>query len=127
MLLTHYGRKSGKPHHTVLEVVHFDPATHESAVLSAYGERADWYQNIQAHPAVMVETSRERYHPQQRVLNMEESYLALRIYERRYRRAFVAVMRFLGYPYDGTDQGLHALAQRVHIVAFRPKATDIAE
>jgi deazaflavin-dependent oxidoreductase (nitroreductase family) len=127
LLLTHYGRKTGKSRHTVLEVVRYDPVTHESAVLSAYGDRADWYQNIQAHPAVLIQTGRERYRPQQRLLNAEECYIALHIYERRYRHAFLGVMRFLGYPYDGTDQGLHVLAQRVHMVTFRPKASDVTE
>jgi deazaflavin-dependent oxidoreductase (nitroreductase family) len=59
--LTHRGRKSGKIYQTVLEVVHYDPATRESAALSAWGERADWYQNIVARPAIEVQTGGDRY------------------------------------------------------------------
>ena len=57
------GRKSGRTYQTVLEVVHYDPATRESTVLSAWGERADWYQNILAHPAIEIQTGGERYTP----------------------------------------------------------------
>ena len=121
LMLTHRGRKSGKLRQTVLEVVHYDPATRESAVLSAYGERADWYQNILAHPAVEVQTGRSRYAPQYRLLEVDERFAALKIYQRRYRRAFQAVMRFLGHPYDGTEASLHALADSVVMVAFRPR------
>lgn len=123
LFLTHQGRKTGAVRHTVLEVVGFDTTTHESAVLSAYGERADWYQNILAHPALEVRTGLERYTPQQRLLEENERMAALRVYQRRYRRAFRAVMRFLGYPYDGTDAGLRALAKIVVMVAFRPQVT----
>jgi deazaflavin-dependent oxidoreductase (nitroreductase family) len=121
LLLTHRGRKSGKLRHTVLEVVHFDHATGESAVLSAYGERADWYQNIQANPPVEVLTGGTRYTPQYRLLEVSERLAALRIYQRRYRRAFQAIMRFLGHPYDGTEAELRALAESVLMVAFRPR------
>lgn len=123
LLLTHQGRKSGRIYHTVLEVVHYDAAMHESAVLSAYGERADWYQNILAHPALEVRISASRYTPQQRLLEPKESLAALRVYQRKYRPAFRSVMRFLGYSYDGSAAGLRALADLVVVVAFRPQQT----
>ena len=121
LLLTHRGRKSGQLRYAVLEVVGYDPATHESAVVSAYGERSDWYLNIQAHPAVEAQTGWSRYAPQFRLLSPEERYVALAAYQRRYRSAFQTVMRFLGYSYDGTDTGLRALADLVVMVAFRPQ------
>ncbi|HEX9036402.1 MAG TPA: nitroreductase family deazaflavin-dependent oxidoreductase [Ktedonobacterales bacterium] len=121
LLLTSRGRKSGLPRRTVLEVVRFDPVTRESAVLSAYGERADWYQNIAASPPIEVQTGSSRYIPRYRLMASDERLAALRIYARRYRRAFRSVMRFLGYAYDGTEAGLRALADSVLMVAFRPR------
>ncbi len=104
----------------MLEVVRYDPATSESAVLSAFGTRADWYRNLQAHPAVEVWTGRRRYLARYRLLDSGERLVALQIYQRRYRRAFRAVMRALGNPYDGSEAGLRALADTVLMVAFRP-------
>jgi hypothetical protein len=43
LLVTHRGRRTGLLRQTVVEVLHYDPATRESVVLSALGERADWY------------------------------------------------------------------------------------
>lgn len=120
LLLTHRGRKTGQLRRAVLEVVSYDSATRESVVMSAYGERADWYQNIQAHPAVEAQTGWSRYAPQYRLLSPEERYVALAAYQRRYRRAFQAVMRFLGYSYNGAEAGLRTLADSVVMVAFRP-------
>lgn len=121
LLLTHRGRKTGILRHTVLEVVRYDPATRESAVLSAYGARADWYRNIQANPPIEVQTGRSRYIPRYRPLDSDERYAALQIYERQYRRAFRTVMRLLGYHYDGTPASLRALADTVVMVAFSPR------
>lgn len=124
LLLTQRGRKTGQIRRTVLEVVHYDPATRESAVFSAYGDRADWYRNIQARPAVEVQTGWSRYAPQYRLLSPDERFAALQIYQRRYRRAFRAVVRFLGYPYDGSEAGLRAMADMALMVAFRPRASN---
>ncbi|HEU5439626.1 MAG TPA: nitroreductase family deazaflavin-dependent oxidoreductase [Ktedonobacterales bacterium] len=121
LMLTHRGRTTGKLRRTVLEVVRYDPATHESVVVSAYGERADWYRNLLAHPPLEVRTGGSRYVPQYRLLDPDERRAALRRYQRRYPRAFRAIMRFLGYPYDGTEAGLRALAGAVSMVAFRPQ------
>jgi deazaflavin-dependent oxidoreductase (nitroreductase family) len=121
LLLVHQGRKTGKIRRSVLEVVHYDPVTRESAVLSAYGDRADWVRNLLAHPPLKVCTGGDCYAPQYRLLDTDERLVALRIYQRRYRRAFRAVMRFLGHPYDGSEAGLQALADSVLMVAFRPR------
>src|SRR5918911_4987582 len=65
LLLIHRGRRSGLLRETVLEVVRYTPATKESVVLSAWGERADWYRNIKASPAMEVWTGGERFVPEQ--------------------------------------------------------------
>jgi deazaflavin-dependent oxidoreductase (nitroreductase family) len=54
LLLGHLGRKSGLLRETVLEVILYDPATREGVVLSAWGEKAGWYRNIEAVPALEV-------------------------------------------------------------------------
>src|SRR5512135_3515708 len=56
MRLTHVGRKSGKVYHTVLAVLRFDEQTHEIFAVSPWSE-SNWYRNIQAAPALEVETT----------------------------------------------------------------------
>jgi deazaflavin-dependent oxidoreductase (nitroreductase family) len=121
--LVHRGRLSGQIHRTAPEVVSYDPATRESAVVSAYGERAVWYRNIQAHPPLVVQTGRDKYTPRFRLLDPDERPLELSAYQRRYSRAFGAVMRFLGHDHDGSEAGLRALADTVVMVAFSPIGT----
>lgn len=121
LLLTHVGRTSGKPHETVLEVAHYDPRTHESVVLSAYGDRSDWYRNIQAHAALQVRTSDECYRPQQRRLAPDETYTVLAAYRRRYGPLLARFLRYMGYHYTGKDEELQAIAGQAHAVGFRPR------
>jgi deazaflavin-dependent oxidoreductase (nitroreductase family) len=73
LLLVHRGRKSGLLRETVLEVIRYDPTTTESIVLSGWGEKADWYRNIKASPALEVKTGGVRYAPEQRFLASDEN------------------------------------------------------
>jgi hypothetical protein len=50
----------------VLEVILYDPATGESVVLSAWGEKVDWYRNIEVRAALEVRAPSARYVPEQR-------------------------------------------------------------
>jgi deazaflavin-dependent oxidoreductase (nitroreductase family) len=81
LLLVHRGRSSGLLRETVLEVLLHDPATRESVVLSAWGEKADWCRNIELTPALEVQTGGQRYVPEQRFLAPEENHpLAFRVF-----------------------------------------------
>jgi deazaflavin-dependent oxidoreductase (nitroreductase family) len=60
LLLTHRSRKSGFSRRTPLEVLHYDPRSRESMVLSAWGKKADWFRNIEASAPLEVETAGER-------------------------------------------------------------------
>lgn len=120
LMLTHLGRKSGRRRQTVLEVVHYNPATKGCIVMAGYGAQSDWYLNIQARPAIEVQIGRQRYTPQQRMLSTEETVHVLEEYQQRHPRAFRAFMRFIGYDYDGTPEALYALGEILRGVALHP-------
>lgn len=96
LLLVHRGRKSGLLRETALEALLHDPAAREGVVLSAWGEKADWYRNVGATPALEVRTGGQRYVPEQRFLAPEENHAVISDHGRR-----------------------HPLALR--LVAFRPR------
>ncbi len=122
LLLTHRGRKTGRVHQTVLEVIAYDSATRESIVLSGWGERADWYRNIKSSPALEVQSGRQRYVPSQRFLAPEESHARISDYARRHPLAFRFLVKAFGfgYPLDGTEATRRRLAEYLRLVAFRP-------
>lgn len=120
--LTHRGRRSGQVYRTVLEVVRYDPATHESVVVSAWGDRADWYRNIRAHPALLVETGGQRYAPRQRFLSDDELSVVFAAYARTHRLAARLISPLFGLRLDGSPTARQALARQFGGVAFQPAA-----
>jgi deazaflavin-dependent oxidoreductase (nitroreductase family) len=121
LLLVHQGRRSGLPRETVLEVILYDPATRESVVLSAWGEKADWYRNIEVTPALEVRTGGEHYVPEQRFLAPEENHAVLADYRRRHPLAFRIFVRAFGYPLSGTEDMRREFTSSLRLVAFRPR------
>jgi deazaflavin-dependent oxidoreductase (nitroreductase family) len=120
LLLVHRGRRSGLLRETVLEVLLHDPATEESVVLSAWGEKADWYSNVEATPALEVRTGGERYVPEQRFLAPHENHAVISDYGRRHPLAFRVFARVFGYPLGGTEAARREVARSLRLVAFRP-------
>ena len=120
LLLGHRGRKTGLLHQTMLEVVLYDPTIRESVVVSAWGEDADWYRNLQKCPAIEIRTGRESYEPLQQFLSPEEANAALAGYERRHPCAARILSRLLSYPLGGPEVARRAFAESVRLVAFRP-------
>ena len=121
LLLVHRGRRSGLLRETVLEVLLHDPATRESVVLAAWGEKADWYRNVGATPALEVRTGGQRYVPEQRILAPEENHGVICDYRRRHPLAFRVFAIVFSYPLDGTEAARREVARSLRLVAFCPR------
>ncbi len=121
LLLRHRGRLTGRTYCTVLEVIRHDPSSEESVVVSAWGDRADWYRNIRANPPLDVETGSRRYVPVVRFLGPEHGYQELTDYVRRHPRAARFLLGLIGHAYDGSEDGRRKLASILPLVSFRPQ------
>jgi deazaflavin-dependent oxidoreductase (nitroreductase family) len=119
--LSHRGRTSGRVYRTVLEVISYDSSSRESVVLSGWGERADWYRNIHAAPALLVVTAGERYAPAQRSVEPDELYTRLATYVECNRLLGGIVRRTLGLKLDGSEEDRASLYRRgFRGIAFQP-------
>jgi len=88
ILLEHVGRTSGRPRYVVLEVV-ARPARDEIIVASGFGEQAQWYRNLRAHPHAHVSVGFLRRVPARSImLSPEESGAILRGYARHHSRTW---------------------------------------
>lgn len=119
LVLVHRGRRTGRLHRTVLEVVRWDPEAREAVVASGWGTDADWYRNLQAAPAVEVVIAAGRFVPRQRFLEPHERVEALRSYRRRHPLAARTLARLLGLKLD--PAGIAVAADRLPMVAFSPR------
>ncbi|MFQ5524221.1 MAG: hypothetical protein ACE5F5_11710 [Acidimicrobiia bacterium] len=107
-------------------VISFDPETKESVVASAYGTRADWYRNIQAEPALRVQTGRLDYVPEQRFLTPAEARKAAARFCLEHPLEAKLMPRVLpaigaALPLDPDLEPVGQLAT-LPMVAFRPKS-----
>lgn len=122
VLVEHRGRKSGRLYRTVVDRLHVDPGTGEVFVLSAWGETADWYRNVQTATASRVWVGRRSFVPRQRVLGPDE---ALAIQQKANRERPLA-MRFgflvMGCPFPKTDEELRKISPFLPVVGFRPSS-----
>lgn len=119
MQVVHLGRHTGKVRRTVLAVLRFDPKTREILAVSAW-KGSDWYYNIQAAPALRVETGRVHYVPDQRTLSPDEITTAFMEYRERHPLFSRMVCRIPGWKWDSTYDEFLELARTLRGVAFKP-------
>jgi deazaflavin-dependent oxidoreductase (nitroreductase family) len=80
MVLTTRGRKSGKQHHTPVE---YRRHGRKIYLISAWGERTDWFQNALAFPWVTIQVGGKIYAAQaSRVEDSAEALRALNLFRR---------------------------------------------
>ena len=120
MQITHTGRRSGKVRKTILAVLQFDPQTQEILAVSAW-KGSDWYYNIQASPALQVESGVVRYVPVQRTLSPEEITKAFLEYRKQHPLFSRMICRIPGWKWDSTYEEFLELAHTLHGIAFKPK------
>jgi deazaflavin-dependent oxidoreductase (nitroreductase family) len=120
MRLTHVGRKSGKIYHTVLVVLYVDLRSCELWAVSPWSG-SSWYRNIQAAPALEVESAGARYAPAQRSLSPEEITAALVEFRGRYPLFSRMVALIPGWKIDSTEAEFLELARSLRGVAFSPR------
>jgi deazaflavin-dependent oxidoreductase (nitroreductase family) len=120
MQITHVGHHSGKVRRTVLAVLRFDDKTKEVYAVSAW-KGSDWYYNIQASPALLVQIGFVHYVPVQRTLLPEEIATTLTEYSKLHPIFSRMVCRIPGWKWDSSYEEFLDLARTLHGVTFRPK------
>ena len=124
LMLTHVGRRTHKIHRTILAVLRFDERTQEIMTMSAWSQ-SDWYKNIQAFPALRVETGFTRYAPEYRSLSPAEIAELFVQYRDKHPLFSRVVCQIPGWKSDSNYDEFLELARSLRGVAFRPKDEDL--
>jgi len=115
LILTTTGRVSGKPRMTAIEHRRLGVAYY---IVSAWGEKADWYRNILKNPHVQLWAGRRRCDALAEVLHDEEKRQALRLrWGSKERKALCALFQLKAEP---TEEQMTDLLKNVIIVRLRP-------
>jgi len=125
LLLCHTGRRTGRRHQTVLEIMEYRKEGREAIVMSAFGEGANWLRNIKVSPEPKITIGRQQFVAVYRWLDVEEAATVVGRYEQCNRLAIpiirLVLSRFLGWHYRGTDGDRRRLVAQLPVIAFRPK------
>jgi deazaflavin-dependent oxidoreductase (nitroreductase family) len=125
MRLTTKGRRTGRNHTVMVDVLGHDEEEDTYYIGSAYGDRADWVRNIGANPVFEVEVGRRRFKARaRRVPNPESSEMVSRyLDEHRFYAKGIAWM--MGIDTKGmTDEELRSMFQTEMVLAVRPAPED---
>jgi deazaflavin-dependent oxidoreductase (nitroreductase family) len=99
-------------------VVEHDQGTHEYVVCSGTGPQADWYLNLGAHPAEMVQVRNRQWRAAQRFLPAAEAAARFARYERKHPKTATRLLKLMGNSYDGTDSGRADMMTSMPMIAF---------
>ena len=121
LLLKHAGRKSGRMHETVVEIVRHDTLTDTYYVVSGWGARSDWYLTVRKDPFVTIQVGRRRLAAHATEIPMPEAADILKQYSERYPLAFRELCAlFLGERLNPGSEAGRRLAEHMPMVAFQP-------
>jgi deazaflavin-dependent oxidoreductase (nitroreductase family) len=101
-MIVHRGRKTGKLNTVIVENAGGGPDSGFVVFVSAYGNKAQWYLNLEKAPAVKLVTDGRTYlAPQHEILGPEETEKAVATYFKQYP----GIANFLAskgqYPWPG--------------------------
>jgi deazaflavin-dependent oxidoreductase (nitroreductase family) len=119
LLLNHTGRKSGQARQNVLEVVRRDEQADAYIVASGFGEKADWYKNVMAHPEVKIQVGSRHLYARAERLPLEQATAEMLDYNRRHPAALKTLAGILGYKSDGSEADVRYMATVIPILVFR--------
>jgi deazaflavin-dependent oxidoreductase (nitroreductase family) len=120
LLVTHAGRKTGKPYATTAMVLSHDKGSGEVVVCSVWGRQTDWIRNLRAHPALEVRIGRDSFVPQQRFLTTDQSFAIATDFRGRHPWRMRLISRVLGLADLRSDAAVREFVSTRPFVAFRP-------
>ncbi len=123
LLLTHTGRKSGLKRHTVIEVVQHNKDTDTYYVVSGWGEKSDWYQNIRKDPSVTIHTGGRKFKSTAEFVPVEKAIPIVETYAHDHPIAFKELSGlFFGERMKPGSDAPQRIAEKMPMVAFHPES-----
>jgi deazaflavin-dependent oxidoreductase (nitroreductase family) len=121
LLLTHTGKKTGQQRQTVLEVVQIKPAEGEYFVVSGFGTRSHWYQNIKANPEVIIQVGYKAMKATAEQLDPQDASHLMLEYAQNYPVNLKALGKLIGYEIEHTTEGYLAFGREIPVFRFSTK------
>jgi deazaflavin-dependent oxidoreductase (nitroreductase family) len=129
LLLEHIGRKSGRVRKTVVEVVGHDRTSDTYSIVSGWGKRAQWYQNLLANPKITIQVGRRHLNVCAETLPPAEGARALVEYRQKHPLATRELSRMLvgeNLAKSSPEELERIVQESLPVVALQPQADSVA-
>jgi deazaflavin-dependent oxidoreductase (nitroreductase family) len=120
LLITHQGRKTGKPRETVAMPLTYDPERREAIVCSAWGPNTGWMRNLRAHPALQIQIGRETFVPEQHFLPQDEAIAAAIAFRDQHPWRLRLFATILGWGDLSSEVAVREFVEGRPFIAFAP-------
>ena len=124
LLLQHTGRRTGRRHETVLEVMEYRAPGPELIVMSGFGLNANWLRNLEVARSAELTLGSHHFKAAYRRLGIDEAMRVIAGYERRNRVAAPIIRyvlsRLVGWRFRGSDLDRRRLAEQLPLIALYP-------
>jgi deazaflavin-dependent oxidoreductase (nitroreductase family) len=121
LMLTTIGRKSGRLHRTVIEVVFHDRHSGAYTIASGWGSRSDWYKNLKINPRVAVVVGLREFTATAQQLESDEAEKLLLNYAQSHPLAFRELARLMsGSVSENVMETCHTVAQDIPLITLTP-------
>jgi deazaflavin-dependent oxidoreductase (nitroreductase family) len=100
MKITTKGRRTGKPHSVLIDILEHDPTKDVYYVQSAYGDRADWVRNIKTNPLFEAEVGRNKFKARAQCVSAQKTSNLLINYIKNHKKYTKIMMNSIGVDLD---------------------------
>jgi len=118
IMLATVGRRSGKRHQVVLDIIGSDKTKSIHYVSAAFGPKSDWFRNLRANPAVQAQIERRKFTARTVILPQKEAEEMLVEFVGLHRRYARIMMRVIGVRTELSEDEVYALASHMPVIAI---------
>lgn len=125
MKVTTRGRRTGRPHSVLVDVIRHDQAEDAYYVSAAYGERADWVRNIRAEPIFRAQVGRRFFDAEARRVPGKDAEELLMAYIEGHRGYVKGLYGMMGVDLDTiSEPELRAILRDEMVLKVKPVKAD---
>jgi deazaflavin-dependent oxidoreductase (nitroreductase family) len=111
VLINHVGRKTGKQHQAVVEVVELEKGTGNVIVVAGYGEQTQWYKNLREQPKTTIQIGNQKHTVSIDLLSPHDGENIIARYLEKYGKLTGQLFSMIGYEWDGTEKDARKIAR----------------
>jgi len=123
MLIATIGRKTGKRHETLVDVMDYDRSTDTYYIEAAYGSRADWFKNIKSNPIFEAQVGRRKFKASAEELTEKDTGELLVQFFRSKPVYTRSVMAMVGMKFKDENE-LREIGKNLTLLAIKPQSPD---